>query len=141
MSRRHLCESEERFWNIGVQMVPQVRDIDLTPERPNHEPEMWHIQGQNNERIAGTAHYIYWTDKISLFAPPTEFSPPHQSRRSRSRQRLHNFSAICTRDLWRRRWRPRDSKSRRRSLKGRANSGVPQHLPDPAQQLWACRCF
>ena len=62
---------KKEFWNIGVQMVLQLRDINLTPETPNYEAEMWQVQGQNNERIAATAHYIYSTDNISLSAPPT----------------------------------------------------------------------
>ncbi|KAK0506849.1 hypothetical protein JMJ35_010703 [Cladonia borealis] len=48
-----------------------LRDIDVTPERPNYEAAMWHVQGQNNERIAAAAHYIFPTDNISLSAPPT----------------------------------------------------------------------
>ena len=51
-------------------MVLQLRDIDLTPERPNYEAAMWHVQGQNNERIAAAAHYNFPTDNISLSAPP-----------------------------------------------------------------------
>ena len=62
---------KKEFWNIGVQMVLGLRDIDLTPERPGYETEMWHIHGQNNERIAATAHYVYSTDNISFSAPPT----------------------------------------------------------------------
>ena len=62
---------KKEFWNIGVQMVLQLRDINLTPETPKYEAEMWQVQGQNNERIAATAHYIYSTDNISLSAPPT----------------------------------------------------------------------
>lgn len=61
----------KEFWNIGVQMVLQLRDINLTPEEPNYEGEPWHIQGQNNERICATAHYIYSTDNLSSSTPPT----------------------------------------------------------------------
>ena len=37
---------KREFWNIGLQMVLQVRDINLTPDHPTYEGEEWHIQGQ-----------------------------------------------------------------------------------------------
>lgn len=32
---------------------------------------MWHIQGQNNERVAATAHWVHSTANIPNCAPPT----------------------------------------------------------------------
>ena len=66
-----LVDLKKEFWNIGVQMVLQLRDINLTPEEPDYEGEPWHVQGQNNERICATAHYIYSTENLSTSAPPT----------------------------------------------------------------------
>ena len=40
-------------------MVLHIEDINLTPEMPQYEGEGWHIQGQMNERVCATAHYIY----------------------------------------------------------------------------------
>ena len=62
---------KKEFWNVGVQMVLQLQDINLTPEEPGYEGEPWHVQGQNNERICATAHYVYSTNNLSSSAPPT----------------------------------------------------------------------
>ena len=62
---------EKEFWNIGVQMILQLRDINLTPENPVYKGEKWHIQGQNNERIAATALYVYSTENLSSSIPPS----------------------------------------------------------------------
>ena len=40
-------------------MVLHLEDINLTPEMPQYEGKEWHIQGQMNERVCATAHYIY----------------------------------------------------------------------------------
>ena len=50
---------KKEFWNVGLQMVLHVQDIDLTPEQPHYEGEDWHVQGQRNERICATATYVY----------------------------------------------------------------------------------
>ncbi|KAL8791713.1 MAG: hypothetical protein Q9195_005720 [Heterodermia aff. obscurata] len=55
---------KREFWNIGLQMVLQVRDINLTPDHPAYEGEDWHVQGQTNERICATALYIYSSSNI-----------------------------------------------------------------------------
>ncbi|KAI4146089.1 MAG: hypothetical protein LQ341_002178 [Variospora aurantia] len=56
---------KREFWNIGVQMILQIRDINLTPSKPDYDGEDWHVQGQTNERICATAMYIYSTSNIS----------------------------------------------------------------------------
>ncbi|KAL8635549.1 MAG: hypothetical protein Q9228_006969 [Teloschistes exilis] len=56
---------KREFWNIGVQMVLQVREIDLTPDHPKCDSQEWHVQGQTNERICATASYIYSISNIS----------------------------------------------------------------------------
>ena len=38
---------KREFWNIGLQFVLHMRDINLTIDKPNYEGEEWHIQGQN----------------------------------------------------------------------------------------------
>ncbi len=50
---------KKEFWNIGIQMVLTLQDINLTPEAPQYEGEEWHIHGQMNERVCATAHYVY----------------------------------------------------------------------------------
>ncbi|KAL8662433.1 MAG: hypothetical protein Q9202_004754 [Teloschistes flavicans] len=64
---------KREFWNCGVQMVLQIREINLTPDHPKYDGEEWHVQGQTNERICATASYIYSTSNVSSSsnAPPT----------------------------------------------------------------------
>lgn len=51
---------KREFWNIGLQMVLQMREINLAPDSsPTYEGEEWHIAGQMNERVCATAHYVY----------------------------------------------------------------------------------
>ena len=37
---------KREFWNIGVQVVMQLTNINLTPDNPRYEGEQWHVQGQ-----------------------------------------------------------------------------------------------
>ncbi|KAL8764660.1 MAG: hypothetical protein Q9194_006909, partial [Teloschistes cf. exilis] len=55
---------KREFWNVGVQMVLQIREINLAPHHPKYDGEEWHVQGQTNERICATASYIYSTSNI-----------------------------------------------------------------------------
>ncbi|KAL8803834.1 MAG: hypothetical protein Q9200_006061 [Gallowayella weberi] len=56
---------KREFWNVGLQMVLQIREIILTPEHPGYDGEEWHVQGQTNERICATASYIYSMSNVS----------------------------------------------------------------------------
>ena len=38
---------KRELWNVGLQMVLQMRDINLMANNPNHDGENWHVQGQN----------------------------------------------------------------------------------------------
>ena len=37
---------KKEFWNIGVQMILQVTEINLSPENTEYIGEEWHVQGQ-----------------------------------------------------------------------------------------------
>ncbi len=50
---------KKEFWNIGLQFVLHIQEMNLTPSRPRFEGEEWHVQGQRNERICATATYVY----------------------------------------------------------------------------------
>lgn len=50
---------KKEFWNIGLQMVLHVMEIDLNPENSCYEGEEWHVKGRLNERICATALYAY----------------------------------------------------------------------------------
>ncbi|KAI4101987.1 MAG: hypothetical protein L6R37_004652 [Teloschistes peruensis] len=72
---------KREYWNIWVQMVLQIREIDLTPDHPKCDSQERHVQGQTNERICATASYIYSTFNIS--SSSTSNSPPTFSFRRR----------------------------------------------------------
>ena len=63
---------KKEFWNSGIQLILQMRDIDLDPEKsPEYPAEKWHVQGQCNERICSSAYYIYSTSNLDAERPPT----------------------------------------------------------------------
>ena len=53
-----LVDLKKEFWNVGLQIIPHVMEIDLTPSKPTYPGEEWHIVGRMNERICATAIYI-----------------------------------------------------------------------------------
>lgn len=73
------------FWNVGLQMVLDVQDISLGPQKTNYEGEEWHIQGQRNERICATAVYVY----SALNTTPAQIS---------FRKRVHVEEALIAKD-------------------------------------------
>ena len=50
---------KKEFWNIGLQMVLCVQEIELNPKNPDYKGEEWHVNGRSNERICATAIYAY----------------------------------------------------------------------------------
>lgn len=56
---------KKEFWNIGLQIVPHVMEIDLTTFKPAYPGEEWHIAGRMNERICATAISIYSTSNTT----------------------------------------------------------------------------
>ena len=54
-----LVDLKKEFWNIGLQMILHVREINLDPQTPSYQGEEWHVQGRMNERICATATYVY----------------------------------------------------------------------------------
>ena len=41
-----LVDLKREFWNVGLQMVLHVREIDLSTSNPSYSSENWHVQGQ-----------------------------------------------------------------------------------------------
>ena len=62
---------KKEFWNTGIQMIVQMRDIELRAEKSAYRGEDWHVQGQCNERICATAYYVYSTSNLRADNPPT----------------------------------------------------------------------
>ena len=61
----------KEFWNIGLQLVLHIQEINLTPEDAVFKSEQWHVQGQTNERICATAAFVYSATNLSPARPPT----------------------------------------------------------------------
>ncbi|KAL8953680.1 MAG: hypothetical protein Q9222_000464 [Ikaeria aurantiellina] len=60
---------KKEFWNVGLQMILHLRDINLTAGNPEFVGEQWHVQGQTNERICASATYVYSTSNLSSISP------------------------------------------------------------------------
>lgn len=44
--RSMFVDLKKEFWNTGLQMILHLRDIELTPEKPEYGGDEWHVQGQ-----------------------------------------------------------------------------------------------
>jgi hypothetical protein len=55
----------ERFRESGLQIIVKMASIELTPEKPDFPVGGWHIEGQMNESICGTALYYLDSDNIT----------------------------------------------------------------------------
>lgn len=55
----------ERFANSGLQVIVKLDSIELTPEKPDFPVGGWHIEGQMNEHIAGTALYYLDSENVT----------------------------------------------------------------------------
>ncbi|KAK7417755.1 hypothetical protein QQX98_004411 [Neonectria punicea] len=47
----------EQFSENGLQIIVKMASIELTPDKPAFPPGGWHVEGQMNEHIVGTALY------------------------------------------------------------------------------------
>jgi hypothetical protein len=50
----------DRFGTSGLQIIVKMASIELTPEKPDFPAGGWHVEGQMNEHICGTA--LYYVD-------------------------------------------------------------------------------
>ncbi|KHN96906.1 WD40 repeat-like-containing domain protein [Metarhizium album ARSEF 1941] len=72
--------SPDRFFHLGpgdvrssnffngesrIQVIVKLANIHLTPEKPTYEGGSWHIEGQLNEHICGTALFYYDNENIT----------------------------------------------------------------------------
>jgi hypothetical protein len=56
---------KERFRSSGLQIIVKLASIELTPEKPEFPVGGWHIEGQMNEQICGTALYYLDSENIT----------------------------------------------------------------------------
>ncbi|KAI0429081.1 hypothetical protein F5Y09DRAFT_311426 [Xylaria sp. FL1042] len=66
----------ERFKDTGLQVIVKMVSIELTPEKPSYPAGSWHVEGQMNEHICGTALYYLDSENVSTshlsFRMPTD---------------------------------------------------------------------
>jgi hypothetical protein len=55
----------DRFRDYGLQIIVKMASIELTPEKPEFPVGGWHIEGQMNEHICGTALYYLDSENIT----------------------------------------------------------------------------
>jgi hypothetical protein len=53
------------YQESGLQIIVKMASIELTPEKPNFPVGSWHVEGQMNEHICGTALYYLDSDNIT----------------------------------------------------------------------------
>jgi hypothetical protein len=55
----------DRFRKTGLQIIVKLASIELTPEKPEFPNGSWHLEGQMNEHICGTALYYLDSENIT----------------------------------------------------------------------------
>jgi hypothetical protein len=61
----------QQFADTGLQIIVKMASIELTPEKPEFAPGGWHVEGQMNEHIVGTA--LYYLDSENVTDTHLEF--------------------------------------------------------------------
>jgi hypothetical protein len=56
---------KDRFAHSGLQIIVKLASIELTPDKPDFPAGGWHIEGQMNEHIAGTALYYLDSENVT----------------------------------------------------------------------------
>lgn len=55
----------ERFKDSGLQVIVKMASIELTPDKPEYAGGGWHVEGQMNEHIVGTALYYLDSENVT----------------------------------------------------------------------------
>ncbi|KAI0198684.1 hypothetical protein F4808DRAFT_254042 [Astrocystis sublimbata] len=55
----------EKFRDTGLQIIVKMVSIELTPEKPSYPAGSWHVEGQLNEHICGTALYYLDSENVT----------------------------------------------------------------------------
>lgn len=121
------------FWNRGLQMVCEVRAIDLTRDQSNYEGEKWHVQGQRHEYICATAILPYSMHNVT--------QPRSSFRRRVWTEEVGLASVLRTavrpRDLRCKDWRSSNPAYRRCRHASRPAGHLPEFLANPAPTIRA----
>lgn len=68
----------ERYASSGLQVIVKMASIELTPEKPEFPAGGWHVEGQMNEWICGTA--LHYLDSENITASNLSFRLPTDDR-------------------------------------------------------------
>jgi hypothetical protein len=63
--RTHTLDLRDLYHSRGLQVIVKLANIELSPEMPNYDGGTWHVEGQMNEHICGTALYYYDNENIT----------------------------------------------------------------------------
>ncbi|KAF9481713.1 hypothetical protein BDN70DRAFT_919662, partial [Pholiota conissans] len=55
----------DAYGKRGLQVIVKLANIELTPEKPEYEGGVWHVEGQMNEHIVATALYYFSNSNIT----------------------------------------------------------------------------
>ncbi|KAI1335695.1 hypothetical protein F5Y15DRAFT_408961 [Xylariaceae sp. FL0016] len=55
----------DRFRESGLQVIIKMASIELTPQKPDFPVGGWHVEGQMNEHICGTALYYLDSENVT----------------------------------------------------------------------------
>jgi hypothetical protein len=55
----------DQYRESGLQVIVKMASIELTPEKPDFPAGSWHVEGQMNEHICGTALYYLESENIT----------------------------------------------------------------------------
>lgn len=55
----------DRFRETGLQIIVKLASIELDPQKPEFPNGSWHLEGQLNEHICGTALYYLDSENIT----------------------------------------------------------------------------
>ncbi|KAL5353163.1 hypothetical protein ACLOAV_001196 [Pseudogymnoascus australis] len=89
----YLCRESirERFKDSGLQVIVKMATIELTPEKPDFPMGGWHVEGQMNERICGTA---------LLYLDSENVTPSHLSFRMQTTYEQDELQNIAGQDQY-----------------------------------------
>ena len=89
----HSATLRSLFEKQGLQVIVKMATVELTPEKPSFPAGGWHVEGQMNEHIVGTA--IYYLDSKNITPSSLAFrmqtSPDQDEYQERVEQDDHEW--------------------------------------------------
>ncbi|OAL06822.1 hypothetical protein IQ06DRAFT_311930 [Phaeosphaeriaceae sp. SRC1lsM3a] len=93
----------DRYKESGLQIIVKMASIELTPSKPAFPAGSWHLEGQLNEHICGTALYYLDSDNIEdnhlSFRMPTPSDIGYDSKYAVGQQSFSWMEAVFGTEL------------------------------------------